>query len=137
MREDLSVRFGNKRLPAFADQLISDRRVVFDHAVVHERELAALVEMRMRIFVGNLAVRRPASVTDAVIAARRLLRHQAREIGDTPCALTRLHASAVYDCNSGRVITAILEAPQSIEQAGSSLRTSNVTDNSAHGSGAG
>ncbi len=51
------------RFQAFAQLLI-----VLDDAVVHDRDLAlavAAAEMRMRVAVGRLAVRRPARMPDA------------------------------------------------------------------------
>ena len=56
-----------------ADQLIFQRLVIFDHAVVDERQFAAGVEMRVRVFVGDFAVGGPACVTDAKRAEDRFL----------------------------------------------------------------
>ena len=133
MREHLRIRLRDKGVSVFANQLIANRGVVFDHAVVDECEFAALIEMRMRVVIRDLAVRRPARVTDPVVAARRLVRHQTREICDPPRALPRLDARAVYDGDTGRVIAAVFQAAQSIEKDGPGLRATNVTNNSAHG----
>ncbi len=75
MREHFAIGFGSEMMFPFAQQFILDRLVILDHAVVHERELAAFIEMRMRILVGRFAVGGPASVTDSKGASSRILRH--------------------------------------------------------------
>ena len=46
-------------------------RVVLDHSVVDERELAALVEVRMRVVIGDAAMGGPAGMGDAKVPVRR------------------------------------------------------------------
>ena len=41
-------------------------------------DLAALIEMRMRVVIGHFPVRRPAGVADTVVTDGRFLVHQAR-----------------------------------------------------------
>ncbi len=75
MREHFGVRFRAKIRIAAADQIVFKRLIIFDHPVMHERELAAGIEVRVRVFVGHLAVRGPARVTDTERARNRFLRH--------------------------------------------------------------
>ena len=65
MREHFGVRFGTKVGVAAADELIFQFLVFFDHPVVNQRQLATGVEVRMRVFVGDLSMRRPACMADA------------------------------------------------------------------------
>ena len=87
---------------AVADQLIFQRLVIFDHAVVDERQFPARVEMRMGVLIGRFAVGGPAGVADAESAGRRLFRHQFSERGDAPGAFARLDAVAVDDRDARR-----------------------------------
>ena len=65
MREHFGVSVGAKFRVAAANELILKRLIIFDDAVVNQRQLAAGVEMRMRVFIIDFAMRRPARVTDA------------------------------------------------------------------------
>ena len=65
MREHFGVGFGAKVRVAAANELIFERLIIFDHAIVDQRQLAARVKMRMRVFVIHFAMRGPARVADA------------------------------------------------------------------------
>ena len=54
MREDFGVGLGRKFAVAVADQLILQRLVIFDDAIVDERQFAGRIEMRMGVLVGRL-----------------------------------------------------------------------------------
>src|SRR4051794_14372102 len=60
------LRVGVRReIPvAVADQLIFERLVIFDDAVVDERQAAAGVKMGVRVLIGRFAVGGPASMAD-------------------------------------------------------------------------
>ena len=82
MGEHFGVGFGSEMMCRLrVGAAVLERLVIFDHAVVDERELAALVEMRMGILIGRFAVRGPAGVADAVGAGRRIVR---RSIATSP-----------------------------------------------------
>ena len=66
----LRYRFRSGIVSPSADKLIFERLVIFNHAVVDERQFAAGVEVRVRVLVGDFAVRGPASVTDAEACRR-------------------------------------------------------------------
>ena len=93
--------------------------VIFDHAVVDERDFAALVEMRMRIFVGHFAVGGPARVADAVRAGGRFLGHQFGKVRDASGAFARLDLLPVNDRDAGGIVAAIFEPTQTVEKDGS------------------
>ena len=65
MREHFGVGVGAKLRVAAANQLILKRLIIFDDAVVNQRQLPARVKMRMRVFVIDFAMRGPARVADA------------------------------------------------------------------------
>src|SRR4051812_11373079 len=65
MREHLCVSVGAKLRVATTDELILKRLIVFNDAIVNERQLAACVKMGMRIFVVHAAVGCPARVANA------------------------------------------------------------------------
>ncbi len=65
MREHLRVGVGAKFRIATTDELILERLIIFDDAIVNQRQLPARVKMRMRVFVVHPAMRRPARVANA------------------------------------------------------------------------
>src|SRR5438874_10910861 len=67
MRQHFSIGVGSELVTAFALQLFAQRRIIFDHAVVHKRDFSALVKVRMGVFVGHFSMSSPARVADAVL----------------------------------------------------------------------
>ena len=65
MREHFGVGVGAKLRISAADELILERLIIFNDAVVNQRQFPARVKMGMRVFVIDFAMRRPARVTDA------------------------------------------------------------------------
>jgi hypothetical protein len=65
MREYFGVSLGAKTVITAADEIVSERLIIFDHSVVDERKLTARVEVRVRIFVSHFAMRGPTRVANA------------------------------------------------------------------------
>src|SRR6266404_1311526 len=74
MGENFRVCVRVKIVVAVLDQLLLESLVILDHAVMNERDFAAGIEMRMRIFIVHLSVRRPASLTGAGGTSRGFFR---------------------------------------------------------------
>ena len=136
MGQDFGVGIGRKITVAISDQLIFERLIIFDDAVMDERQFSAGVEMRVRILIGGFAVRGPTSVADTVGAGRRLVRHELSERRDPAGALPRVYAVAIHNRHARGVVAAIFQTAQTIEQNGRRFRTPDVTDNAAHDRGA-
>ena len=64
MDQHFSVRRGNKYVPG-ALELFTDRKIIFDDAVVNERNFVLAVGVGMGINVARNAVRRPTSVPNS------------------------------------------------------------------------
>ena len=71
VRDDLGVGFGLE-LVSLRLELVLQLEVVLDDAVVDDDDPAGAVAVRMRVFLGGTAVRRPARVADAVETVHRL-----------------------------------------------------------------
>src|SRR6266446_1106060 len=132
MRQHLSIGVGGELVAAFALQLFAQRRIIFDHAVVHQRDFSALVKMRMRIFVGHFAMSSPACVADAVLPRGRFLGHQFGKVRDPSSAFARLDLFPVYDGNAGGIVTSIFEPPQTVQKYGRRFCAADISDNSTH-----
>src|SRR6266550_1675031 len=132
MRQYFSIGVGSELMAAFALELFAQRGVIFNHAIVHQRDFSALVEMRMRIFIGHFSMGSPARVADAVLPRGRFLRHQFGKIRDPSGAFPRLDLLAIYDRDASGIIAAIFEAAEAVEKDGRRFRASDVSDNSTH-----
>ena len=129
--QDLGVGLGQEGVP-LADQLVPEGLVILDDAVMHQRQLAGLVEVGMGVFIGHAAVGGPAGVADADGAPRRVLEDEAGQVRDPPHALARVDRAVMEGRHAGRVITAVLEPPQPVQQDGRRFRLADIADNAAH-----
>jgi hypothetical protein len=119
------VSFGEQRLPQFA--------VVLDDPVEHDRELVLVATgQRMRVLLGDAAVRRPARVAEPVrrfgaVRARGLL--QDLEVANRanvfePVGFTQREARGV--------VAAVFEALQPLQEQRLRLSSSDISDDPAH-----
>jgi len=126
MSENFRVSFSRIIVVAVLDQLLLERVIIFDHAIVDESDLAARIEMGMRIFVVHLAMRGPAGVADAIGARGRLLRHEFGEISDAPRTFARLDLVVADNGDTGGIVAAIFKPAEPIEKNGRRFRPTDV-----------
>ena len=102
--------------------------IVLDDAVVHDRDLGAHV--RMRVALGRPTVRRPARVADAGVPRRAArVRGGSRDCVSLPSARRRSRCPFSTVATPARVVAAILEAPQRVDEIGrDGLRAQNADD---------
>ena len=93
------------------------------------------VDDRVGVALGRLAVRRPARVGDAVAAAERLARQLLDQAVELAFGAPGLETAVLDHRDAGRVVAAVLEAPQSVDEQRNDLAGSDVADDSAHGPG--
>ena len=129
--QDLGVGLRAKLMPRLHERR-AEHLVVFDDAVVHERQPAGLVEVRVRVGIVGLAVGGPARVGDADLAGRFVLLQQIRERLDAALALAGLDQAAVDGGQPGGVVAAVFEPPQAVEEDGGRGGLADVADDSAH-----
>ena len=89
---------------------------VLDDAVVHDRDLA--VHVRMRVALGGTPVRRPARVADAGVTLQRLLQQAAFEVAQLALGAAALEVAVLDGGDAGRIIAAILEPAQGVDEVG-------------------
>src|ERR1700682_2048629 len=105
VRDYFRVSFGCE-LVSFGDQLLLEREIVLDNAIVHHHDSARAVAMRMRVFFGGTAMRGPAGVSDAVGAIERLEPDHFFQVAQLAFGATDLQAFAVSGYrDSRRVVT--------------------------------
>ena len=113
-------------------QLVLQVEVVLDDAVVHDDDLAGAVLVRMGVLFSRPAVRGPARVADAVDAFERLRVDRLLEVHELARASAALDLPVADDGDARRVVTAIFEPPQSVDEDGHNFLRAEITDDSAH-----
>ena len=132
MDDDFGVGLGREGVPV-GDQLRRQLAVVLDDPVQDDRDLRGVAAgQRMRVLLGDAAVRRPARVTEAVcvrpgVRAGRVL--QVLEVADRANVLEPV---VLAQRDAGRVVAAVLEAAQPFEQERLRLSRPDVSDDPAH-----
>ena len=117
VRDDFGIRFGDECVAELL-QLVLQVEVVLDDAVVHDDDLAGAVLVRMGVLFGRPAVRGPARVADAVNAFERLYVDRLLEVHELARASAALDLPVADDRDARRVVTAIFEPPQSVDEDG-------------------
>ena len=129
--ERLRVGLGREAV-ALSLERGAQRVRVLDDAVVHQGDVAGAVAVRVGVAPGGGAVRGPAGVGDAARAVERLAREAFLQGVNPPGELQHLQPGAVLDRDAGRVVPAILQAPQPFQQDRRRVTRADIADDSAH-----
>ena len=105
-------------------------RVILDDAVMHHRHARGGVRVGVAL-VGN-AVRGPAGVADADAAGQRVGLQQRFQIGQLALGAAALDPAIHQGGDAGRVIAAIFQPTQSLDQRRGDLALANDADDAAH-----
>ena len=117
---------------AFVDQLLLERHVVFDDAIVYDDEMIMAVAMRMGIPIRWLSVRRPAGMPDADVSGERMRLQCGFQICQTTFFLFDRDRTFVIDGDASRIIATIFEASQPIDQKTGRFAAAHITYNTTH-----
>ena len=110
----------------------AERAGVLDDAVVDERERAAAVGVRVRVDGVGRAVRGPAGVGDARVAGRQRRAQLLLERADLARGLVHLDPAVRHDRDARRVVAAVLEPLQPLEQQRGRVAGPGVAYDAAH-----
>src|SRR5216684_502719 len=130
MRDDLRVGFRDE-LVALPLELLLQIQVVLDDAVVDDDDLARAVAVRVGVFLGWPAVRRPARVADAVLTRQRIGDDHPFEVRQLAGASPQVHRAAVHDRDARRIVAAVLELSQPLDENGHDILRPDISDNPA------
>ena len=130
--EHFGIGLAAKGVPGCLES-IAQRNVIFDDAVVDDRDLRAAIQMRMRVDIGGASVRRPARVPETRETGERLREQPLREPVELSLGFrARKHALAIEHGDSGAIVPAILEPLQRIKNDRDAVPETDIPDNSAH-----
>ena len=114
-------------------QLVTQFAEVLDDAVVDDGDTARAVAVGMGIEVAGAPVSGPARVTKSDSGPRRIAAESVLEHGDLAGPLLHEQIALVRDQgDAGRVVAAVFETPQPIQQDGACCSGPGVSDDSAH-----
>ncbi len=131
VRDDLGVGLGAEAVAQILE-LGAQQVVILDDAVVHDGD-AVPRHVRMRVAHRGNAVRRPARMRDADVARdRRLLDSLLQHFDLADRAQPGQRAARIDDRKARRIVAAIFEAPQSLEQDRNDITLGDDTYDSTH-----
>ena len=129
VRDHFRVRFRVK-LVSLVLQLLFQRLIVFDDAVMHE--YATLRAVRMGILLRGLPVRRPTCVADPHGAGELFLLERLLKIGQLADTTPDFNLLALQHRNASRVVASILQLGQTADENRHRLLISHISDDSTH-----
>src|ERR1700719_860225 len=130
--DDFSVGFSGEFV-AFFDELTFQRDIVFDDAVVHDDDGSGAVAMGMRVLFGGAAVSGPAGMADAVGSVERLEADDFFEVAQLAFGAADLQAFTIAaDCDPSRVVAAIFQTPQPVDNYGHHTLLTYISNDATH-----
>src|SRR5690606_4444279 len=131
VRDHFGVGLGAEPVP-LSGQLLPQLQVVLDDSVVDDHDTAGAVAVRVGVLLRRTAVGRPARVADAELTVDRLAAQHFLELRQLAGAAADVHGAVAYDRDAGRVVAAILQPPQALDEDGNERLVTQVSDDAAH-----
>ena len=131
--DDLGVGFGDE-LVALRGEFALQIEIVLDDAVVDDDDAAGAVAMGMGILFRGAAMRGPAGVADAEGAVERMLAQNLFQVGELARRAAHLERGAGWAAHGDarRVVAAVFQAPQPLDDDRNYFLWTDITDNAAH-----
>ncbi len=133
MSDDLGVGLGDEFV-ALRRQFALQVEIVFDDAVVDHDNAARAVAMGMRVLFRGSAMRGPAGMADAEGSLQRMFVENIFQIGQLAGGAAHLEDGRIRaaHCDACRVVAAVFEAPQPLNNDRDNLLRTDIPNNSAH-----
>ncbi len=131
VRDDFGIG-GRAKHVAELLQLISERGVILDHAVMHQDHFAVAPDVGMGIDVRGFAVGRPAGVPDSQRALDRLFFKQTAQFIHPPGFFANRDFTFVKYGHARAVVAAIFQAVQTFQNQFRRRPMPDVSHNPAH-----
>ena len=132
VRDDLGIGLGDERVP-LALQFLLQIEVVLDDPVVDHDDLSRAVAVRVRILFRRPTVRGPTRVADAVFTNEGIRDDDLFQVRQFARASSQVDDATGNDRNPSRVVAAILEFAQAVDQDRHDVLRADVADDSTHG----
>ena len=129
MQHRLGVGLGLERV-ALGGELLAQLLEVLDDAVVHDGD--ALVHVRVGVALDRLAVRGPARVADAGAALQGLVGEPQLQVLELALGAPAIEVAVLDGGDAGRVVAAIFEPPQRVDEIARHRPSAKNADDAAH-----
>ena len=131
--DDFCVGFGDESVP-LVSKLMLEHKVIFNDAVMDHDDAAGAVTMRVGIFLRGSAVGSPPRMTDTEGAFKRLVTQHFFQVGELSGGSTNFEfgTGRATDGDARRIVTAIFEAPESLDDDRDYLLVADVSNDAAH-----
>jgi hypothetical protein len=113
-------------------QAFSEQRVVLDDAVVNHRDAAMTVQMRMSVAVCGHSMRGPSGVADTDRGRERRLLKVMLQVSHLAGAPEANELAVLDERHPGRIVAAVLQTLQALQEKRRCELRAHVADNSAH-----
>ena len=132
MGENFRIRFGFEDVSP-GEQLLLQFLKVFDDAVMDDGQLAITPDLWVRVSLGRDAVRRPARMTDGVEGdSIGMVGELLFQSGEFALGLDDIQLSALYETDSGGIVTAVFKPPKPLDDDGNCRTVAHIAYNSTH-----
>ena len=129
MQHRLGIGLGLEHV-ALGGELVAQLLEILDDAVVHDGN--ALVHVRMRVALDRLAVRRPARVAEAGAALQGMVGEPQLQVLELALGAAAIEMAVLDGGDARRIIAAIFEPPQRVDEIAGDRLLSKNADDAAH-----
>ena len=107
--------------------------IILNNAVMHHHNLSRAIPVWMGILLGRMSMRGPAGMPDSIRSIQRVFPNHFFKVAELACRAANLQAVPIPgDGNSRGVVTAILQALQTIQDDWRRVLAPDVSNNAAH-----
>ena len=131
LHDDFGVGIGVE-LHALGSQFGAQFLVILDDAIVHQHDLAVRAGVRVSVAGGGFAVSGPAGMANADLALKRGFLYQGDQALEFPGVAAHLNVPILDHRQSGRIIAAILQPFQPVQDDRGGVPWTNITNDSTH-----
>src|SRR5438034_813975 len=123
-------RIPRDRLDLLVDLLAGDRAE--RHRILCDDRDVAAIDVRMRVLLARPTMRGPTGMSDPGVSGGRMRRDDRSQVVELAFGAEDIERSVFLDCDSRRVVPAVLEAPQAAHEKRQRLARPDVADDAAH-----
>ena len=129
--QDLRIRIRSVFDPGLC-QFLLKRMIIFNNPVVDDKDFLLLVPMGMGIFFGRLPMGGPAGVCNTCTPGNGQTVDLCLQINNTPRRPVKAYLSSILHRQTGRVIAAVFQPSQALQEDGLCILGPDITNDSTH-----
>ena len=107
-------------------------KIIFNNAVVHDDDFSGAVTMRVGVFFSRASMRRPSGVADPILTVDWVRRDDLFETIEFSGAAPNLNVAVFNESNPGRIVAAIFQSFETVDQNLNNRLGPEIANNAAH-----